>query len=238
MPRKAVENNNQRTQDQVSPYSAMRNAPLCVKYIFHSSFKISETVRGRDQGKKRGRMHAGQLRVQCSERRIEEKAIREGDGGIGRDGGLKGLWLHKDVSLAGLLLVKHKRARETHVDVFGQQLVGDAVLVNDVVVEGSSAQDGTREESKDTVQAACQSCHATAVGCTPGSWEIAAARRWYVSYPPRKAPTGLRTGMAPAGTSSNGAELWKLRRIIAGVERLAARRRAGIDIAREAIVCL
>lgn len=126
----------------------------------------------------------------------------------------------------------------THVDVLGQQFVGDAVLVNDVVVESSSAQDGTREESKDTVQAACQSCHAMEFGCTGRSCERVAPRRWYVSYPPRKAPTGLRTGMAPAGTSSNGAELWKLRRIIAGLERLAARRRAGIDIAREAIVCL
>lgn len=44
--------------------------------------------------------------------------------------------------------------------------------------------------------------------------------------------------MAPAGTSSMGAEWEKLRRVMAGVERLAARRRAGIDIAREAIVCL
>ena len=58
-----------------------------------------------------------------------------------------------------------------------------------------------------------------------------------VAYPPRKAPTGLRTGMAPTGTSSKRAELWKLRRVMAGVERPAARRRTGIESAREAIVC-
>ena len=59
-----------------------------------------------------------------------------------------------------------------------------------------------------------------------------------VSYPPRKAPTGLRTGIAPTGTSSRRAELWKLRRVMAGVDMLAARRRAGIESAREAIVCV
>jgi hypothetical protein len=44
--------------------------------------------------------------------------------------------------------------------------------------------------------------------------------------------------MTPAGTSSIRAELWKLRRLKAGVEILAAvaRRRAGIERAREAIV--
>jgi hypothetical protein len=45
--------------------------------------------------------------------------------------------------------------------------------------------------------------------------------------------------MTPAGTSSKRAELWKLRRLKAGVEEmLVARRRAGIERAREAIVCV
>jgi hypothetical protein len=59
------------------------------------------------------------------------------------------------------------------------------------------------------------------------------------TYPPRKAPTGLRTGMTPAGTSSMRAELWKLRRDKAGVMVAAvARRRTGIESAREDIVCV
>lgn len=136
-----------------------------------------------------------------------------------------------------------------HVNVFGQEFVGNAVFVNDVVVQSSTAEDCSREESEDTICVTMSvSCVArdsgkpqeaekveTEVGrCLSGGEE-----RDEASYPPRKAPTGLRTGMAPTGTSSKRAELWKLRRVMAGVERPAmARRRAGIERAREAIVCV
>lgn len=53
--------------------------------------------------------------------------------------------------LVWLVLADTTSMQETHVNVLGQQLVRDAVLVNDVVVESSSAQDGAGEESKDTV---------------------------------------------------------------------------------------
>lgn len=112
---------------------------------------------------------------------------------------------------------------KTHVDVFGQQLVGHAVLVNDVVVEGSAGENGAGQETED------------AVGASVTRYtEIESDEE---SHPPRKAPTGLRTGMAPAGTSSMREELWKLRRAT-GVLGRAARRRAERDMAREAIVSL
>ena len=39
-----------------------------------------------------------------------------------------------------------------HVNVFGQEFVGNAVFVNDIVVQSSTTQDGAREESEDTVE--------------------------------------------------------------------------------------
>lgn len=41
---------------------------------------------------------------------------------------------------------------EAHVNVFGQEFVGNAVFVNDIVVESSAAEDCSREESEDTVR--------------------------------------------------------------------------------------
>lgn len=144
---------------------------------------------------------------------------------------------------------------ETHVDVFGQEFVGNAVFVNDIVVQSSAADGSSREESKDTGKLQCQSLvtrrrfgSASRMGRgrsqeveeeeKPEDAQRDRIGKRSVSYPPRKAPTGLRTGMAPTGTSSKRAELWKLRRAMAGVERPAARRRTGIESAREAIVCV
>jgi len=46
---------------------------------------------------------------------------------------------------------------ETHVDVFGQEFVGNAVFVNNIVVQSSAADGSSREESEDTGKLQCQS---------------------------------------------------------------------------------
>jgi hypothetical protein len=40
---------------------------------------------------------------------------------------------------------------QTHVNVFGKQFVGNTVFVNDIVVQSSSTQHCSREETEDTV---------------------------------------------------------------------------------------
>ena len=61
--------------------------------------------------------------------------------------------VRKAISLCFFLLIVGMGAWiAAHVNIFGQEFVGNAVFVNDIVVQSSTTQDGAREESEDTVE--------------------------------------------------------------------------------------
>jgi hypothetical protein len=75
-----------------------------------------------------------------------------------RDGGLECLSFSETVSLLLLLLTCSSVYGRggcgriaTHVNVFGEQFVGNTVFVNDIIVQSSTAQHSSGEESKNTV---------------------------------------------------------------------------------------
>ena len=113
---------------------------------------------------------------------------------------------------------------ETHVNVLHQLLVGRLVLLQDVVVDAAARERRPEQEAEEAAR------RLVSIGPRGGNGAGGSA------YPPRNAPTGLRTGSAGAASASRTrAELWKLREArAAGADALGSVRRPDVRI-RDAI---
>jgi hypothetical protein len=91
-----------------------------------------------------------------------------------------------------------ERSRPTYVDILSQQLVRNAVFVDDIVVHAGAGGRRAEEESKQSSMSSQP--RSSTMRFRDGSIAFAPHLAGMVTHPPRKAPTGFLTG---AGTTTS-----------------------------------
>lgn len=98
---------------------------------------------------------------------------------------------------------EYEIVRRTYVNVLGQQLIRDAVFVDDVVVHASACGCSSEQETEQSIRIPIS----PVLPFDHTMWTKGAI----FTHPPRNAPTGFFTGAAVTTSCLNALLVWKLR---------------------------